>query len=231
MDRGVFVASTASNGHSFSAISVENAGRQGVLDEVGDSTYNGIFVRNPGQGAIAGEKDGFRFTAGSVQVNGCKALDDQGTPTMEHGMRISGGANSIIDNFLSSGSAAGGRGLLIDAGVTNTILGNCNLTDVDGVGLSDSGTNTHARNINGDIKSENFGNAAITPNANGIGTIAHGVVGTPPFVTVSIRGDTVNHADLQAINSINITVRIKDSNGADVTSGTFTVDWIARSRP
>lgn len=74
-----------------------------------------------------------------------------------------------------------------------------------------------------------FGNASISPDANGNDTIAHGLGETPSFVDVNIRGDNQNSAKVQSVDATDITVIIQDAAGADVTSGTFTVDWEARA--
>ena len=75
---------------------------------------------------------------------------------------------------------------------------------------------------------DNYGYASITPNATGNGTIPHGLKGAPSCVLVGIGGDHPYHVDVEAVDEINITVRIKDSSGADVTSGTYTIYWKAQ---
>lgn len=91
--------------------------------------------------------------------------------------------------------------------------------------LTNNGTNTRFSGTKG---GHNYGNASISPNANGNGTIAHGLAGTPNNVHVDIRGDNVNGVDVQSVDGTNITVRIKDAAGADVTAGSFTIDWEAK---
>jgi hypothetical protein len=71
------------------------------------------------------------------------------------------------------------------------------------------------------------GNASVSPDANGNDTIAHGLSDTPDYVQVGIRGDNANGVDVESVDATNITVRVKDAAGADVTAGTFTVDWEA----
>lgn len=71
------------------------------------------------------------------------------------------------------------------------------------------------------------GAAAITAAANGNATIAHKLGKVPSSVRVGLRGDNVNGIDVQSVDASNITVRVKNAAGADVTSGTFTVDWQA----
>lgn len=78
------------------------------------------------------------------------------------------------------------------------------------------------------VRKEAWGKAEITPDGNGNGTIAHGLAEEPTTALVGIRGDHGNGVDVESVDSTNITVRVKDASGADVTAGTFTVDWIAR---
>lgn len=71
------------------------------------------------------------------------------------------------------------------------------------------------------------GSASITAATNGNATIAHGLRKVPSHAMVGIRGDNVNGVDVESLDATNITIRVKNAAGADVTSGTFTVDWVA----
>lgn len=82
--------------------------------------------------------------------------------------------------------------------------------------------------LSGMQNSTRYGNSSITPDANGNGTIAHGLSSIPDYVSTAIRGDNANGVDVQTLDATNITVRIKDASGADVTTGTYTIDWLAR---
>jgi hypothetical protein len=82
--------------------------------------------------------------------------------------------------------------------------------------------------FNGVIGATGYGSSSISPDANGNGTIAHGINGTPTHIVVGIRGDNVNGVDVESVDGTNITVRIKDAAGADVTAGSFTIDWEAK---
>lgn len=76
---------------------------------------------------------------------------------------------------------------------------------------------------------EGFGNVSITPDGSGNGTIVHGLASIPSLVLVGIRGDNVNGVDVESLDATNIIIRIKDAaTGADVTTGTFTIDWLAK---
>ena len=78
-------------------------------------------------------------------------------------------------------------------------------------------------------RGENYGVQASTPNGSGNFTISHGLATTPSFMQVTLRGDNANEATVQTVSTTTITVRIRNTTtNADVTSGTQTVDWIAR---
>ena len=78
-------------------------------------------------------------------------------------------------------------------------------------------------------RQERSGSTTITAAANGNATIAHGMHSTPASALVGLRGDNVNGIDVESIDATNITVRVKNASGADVTSGTFVVDWNVRA--
>ena len=131
--------------------------------------------------------------------------------------------NGAIDNTFYIGRLEGGtvNDLEIVAGANNNrFIGG----EIVGV-ISNGGTGNKFIGVKG---ADDYGNVAITPDANGNGTIAHGLKGTPKYVALGIRGDNANHVDAQAVDGTNITVRIKNAAGADVTAGTFTVDWKAQ---
>ena len=71
------------------------------------------------------------------------------------------------------------------------------------------------------------GIATITAGANGNATIAHGLHRTPVFAMAQIQGDTVNGVNVESIDGTNLTIRVFNAAGADVTSGSFSVAWIA----
>ena len=75
---------------------------------------------------------------------------------------------------------------------------------------------------------DGYGSASVTPDGNGNDTIAHGLKLAPSYVAVGIRGDNVNGVDVESVDATNITVRVKDAAGADVSAGSFTVDWKAQ---
>lgn len=78
------------------------------------------------------------------------------------------------------------------------------------------------------MKFETDGSESVSPDANGNADIAHGLSKTPETVQVGLRGDNTNGVDVESVDATNITVRVKDESGSDVTSGSFTVDWIAK---
>lgn len=78
------------------------------------------------------------------------------------------------------------------------------------------------------IGDTSYGNASISPDGNGNGTIAHGFTVTPSYVGVGISGDNAYHVKVQSVDATNITVLIIDSAGADVTSGSYTIYYEAK---
>lgn len=97
--------------------------------------------------------------------------------------------------------------------------------DVDN-GMSIIGSGTRVLDCIGYV-TDNKGSFSATPDGNGNITVAHGLSGTPTFASAQISGDTVNHVDVQSVDGTNLTLRIKDSSGADVTAGTITGYWRA----
>lgn len=78
------------------------------------------------------------------------------------------------------------------------------------------------------IGNTHYGSSSISPDANGNGTITHNFALIPNYVQVNISGDNQNIAKVQSVSATTITVLIKDAAGADVTSGTYTIYWIAK---
>lgn len=73
------------------------------------------------------------------------------------------------------------------------------------------------------------GQSSVTASTNGNATTAHGCDVAPVAVLAQILGDdTTASVDVESIDGTNITWRFyAKSNGADVTSGTRTVMWVA----
>jgi hypothetical protein len=78
------------------------------------------------------------------------------------------------------------------------------------------------------IGNTHYGSEAITPDGSGNGTITHNFSITPSYVNVNISGDNQYVAKVQSVSATTITVLIIDAAGADVTSGTYTVYWLAK---
>jgi hypothetical protein len=161
-----------------------------------------VFGNGQDTGLANNRRIGIRVSGSGARIAECHVFDDQGTQTQRYALRTDAGA---------SGTRV--QGGLLEAGLVGT--------------LNDDGTGTTLRDVQGYV-TENWGSASVSPDGSGNGTIAHGLSATPAVVHAGIRGDTANHADVEAVDGTNITVRIKDSSGADVTSGSFTVDWEAR---
>lgn len=142
------------------------------------------------------------FTVKGVQVHAQTALYNK---NQAYGIQIGTGC----DNFILEGNNVSGN-------VTTNIFNNA------GYGP----TKIVKDNIG--WVTENYGTANVSPDALGEDTIAHGLAANPSFVQAVIVGDTPNHADVESHDGTNITVRIKDSSGADVTTGAYVVKWEAK---
>lgn len=125
--------------------------------------------------------------------------------TQRYGINVVSGSS---DNYIVSDNDARGN---VTGGITD----------------NGSGTNKIVRNNLGHI-TEKWGNASDTTDGNGNIVIAHGLVSTPSFVTLGLRGDNVNGVDVESVDGTNITARVKNASGADVTSTAVVVDWQAR---
>ena len=166
----------------------------------------GVQTGNNSTGGI-GLDDNIAFgssSEGCSVVGGMAGLfDDAGVNNARYGINAAG-TNITVNNVdLSSNNTAGANGF---AGSSNRFISNC-------IGYSN----------------EKYGQATITPDGTGVDAIPHGLSGTPTFVSLNIKGDTQNIADPQSVDSTNITVRIKDSSGVDVVSGSYQVYWMARN--
>ena len=152
----------------------------------------------------AGSAWDVRFLAGNAAsefiFNGCSF----NSANVDENMAFGGSEdNIIIQNCIFSKTSLGGTT------TGKTIILN------DQIGLTED-------------MSSNFGSSSVSPDGNGNGTIAHGLSDTPTFSDANIIGDTPNGVDVQSVGSTNLIVRIHDAAGADVTSGSFTVQWEAK---
>jgi len=69
------------------------------------------------------------------------------------------------------------------------------------------------------------GVTTITASTNGNATIAHGLRKLPRYATAKLQGDSVNGIDVESFDATNLTVRVYNASGADVTSSTFSCAW------
>lgn len=123
-------------------------------------------------------------------------------------------------------------GIIIGNSCNNYIVKDCTFDgNVTAAVLNNSGYNGSTKLFKDNLGwvTDNYGSASVTPDGSGNGTIAHGLDVNPTYVEVSIVGDHGLHADVQSSSSTNITVRVKDSAGADVTSGTYVIKWAAKA--
>ena len=74
------------------------------------------------------------------------------------------------------------------------------------------------------------GITSITASTNGNATLAHGLRSgkAPRYATAKLVGDSVNGIDVQAVDAANLTLRVYNASGADVTSSAFDCAWEVR---
>ena len=74
-----------------------------------------------------------------------------------------------------------------------------------------------------------FGITDVTPDGDGNATISHALGQSPDYAAVNLIGDQTDSVDVQSTSSSDITVRVRDADGADVTSGTHSVSWLVKA--
>lgn len=73
------------------------------------------------------------------------------------------------------------------------------------------------------------GVTTVTSSTNGNATITHGLGVTPRSVMLTMTGDTTVQVDAQAYDANTITCHFKAAtDGADVTTGSYAVSWLAQ---
>lgn len=87
--------------------------------------------------------------------------------------------------------------------------------------------NVNASGMTNDL-SENHGVDSVTVDGNAQGTISHGLSDVPTVAVVGLRADTTFDVQVTAVGTETISVRVRNSAGADVTPATFTVQWMAK---
>lgn len=71
------------------------------------------------------------------------------------------------------------------------------------------------------------GVATVTAATGGNATIRHGLCRMPTAALVTMHGDNTVHVDIESFDAGSLVLHFKAaSNGADVTSGDFTVSWL-----
>ncbi len=194
------------------------------LDTVNDTHISNVTVENIRQ-------DGMRFSsANRATLSNWTVVTANVTAGANRGIRLTNCDGSHILNGRQLDGVNIGIAIS-EEGTTNNsvIVGNViNGTAAAGTRITRIGANTIVHSNPG-YASETWGSQSISPDANGNGTITHNQANTPDFVHVAIRGDNAFEAVVQSVSSTTITVRIRDTtNNADVTTGSYTVDWEAR---
>jgi hypothetical protein len=116
------------------------------------------------------------------------------------------------------------------AGSENDIrFNNCKFSKTS-FGGTTSGKNLRNVNASGmtDDLSENHGVDSVTVDANAQGSISHGLNDIPTVAVVGLRADTTFDVQVTAVGTETISVRVRNSAGADVVPATFTVQWMAK---
>ncbi len=182
-------------------------------------------------GANGNEGIELASTCREILIEG-NVIVDNGSAGASHayGINISGAADDVMiigNRIMNDTSTDQDTGILIGASAERTLVTGNNVNGNQVAGIEDNASDSIIRNNIG-YTTENWGKASISPDGSGNGTIAHGLAATPGYVAVHLGGDNVNGADPESVDGTNITVRIKDAAGADVTAGTFDVYWEAR---
>lgn len=195
---------------TFSGGTVYGAGNHGILLRRGSDVHiSGMHILDNGDDASGSEFGIWVPNAGpmgSFSVIGCRIGNIHGTGSQTYGIGIASGNDyyRVIGNDVRT-NATGGLSLGDIPDTTKIVKDNLgHLTD-------------------------NYGSASISPDANGEATISHGLGSTPRYVNAAIRADTTYSADVVSVSTTTLTVRIKNSSGADVTTGSYQVDWNARA--
>ena len=102
------------------SIHSENAGGDGVLvrQYATDAQVGRVTVRNPGQVPGAASKRGVSLPGGTGSITDLRVLDDQGAPTMTHGLSIPGTTAAVlIGRARITGAATAAYSLVAGAAV------------------------------------------------------------------------------------------------------------------
>lgn len=219
-------------------ISSRNPTTQGF----GCTTTNGNFfhnkidlkVYNPADGNIGANIKGNYWT-GSISID-YDPLANKASPSIGFDMwgtnsvltvdaikglyciQIRGSANG---NTINLGAISGGTTKDLNINSTadnNTFIGGSLTSYVD------SGGATKFYGVRG---CENYGVTSCSPNGSGNANIPHGLIGTPNYANISLRGNNLNSVNVQSIDATNIVVYVHTSSAA-ITAGSFLVDWNAK---
>jgi len=111
--------------------------------------------------------------------------------------------------------------ILIVAGADDNQFVTGNVTS----SVADSGSNNQ---FSGGKFSKQGVVAAMATDGNGVGTVAHGLIGAPRFYGVQADGDNTYEAIVQSVDATNLYIRVRDTtSNADKASSTQRVIWRA----
>jgi hypothetical protein len=203
----------------------------------GNGTNDGLSISKTGSGEVSGIAihncrvcinggDGLKIGTNvtNVRVTGGNFSQNTGS-----GISAAAGAELYLLGGVSGaadGLTGNGVGLTVASGATGYAIG----TKISGntSNLAVSGTGFKLRNTVGAL-SNNHGSASVTTSASGLASIAHGISGTPVFVSVDLVENGANEAQVVSVDATNINIRIRNSTtDANVASATKTVMWEAR---
>lgn len=204
------------------------------------ATFNNVAILQ-GPDVRANDLNGILISgSGGIYITNPKmGQNSNGSAGTYHGIAIAANINNVSviggkigGNVDLTGTGDQGYGILVNSGTSDYI--NIIGVDLSGNttgGLSYGGTGTNKNVLANIPKRESYGTASsLTPDASGNDTIAHGLAGTPTFVSADILGDVTNaQAEVQAVDGTNITLRFASTtDGSDITTGTYNVMWEAK---
>lgn len=180
-----------------------------------------------------GARDGIRvFNGTNATITGCH-IGNNGRAETGRGVTITAAGKVVLtgNNIggFSDGSNAQTHGVSLVSQVNPVVIEGNHLDDNVTGGLTGTvPAGSIVRNNLGHVSEKWDEVSGVTPNGSGEHTFNHGLDGTPSWAVANIKGDTATICDVVTITATQITVRFKDSGGADVTTGPRTFYWQAR---
>lgn len=207
----------------------------------GSSAQDGVIISNAGTGVVSG----IAFNSLHAFLNGGAGITT-GTGTIQD-IEINGGTfsqnsfgayiegvNKLKITNATIGASSGlvgntSAGVFLGSGVSDIVVANNIILGNGGVSISDSST-TSSKVIRDNVGyiTEGGGTASVATDANGVGSIAHGLDVTPRYASAFVTGNTAQEATLLSVDGANISVRIRDTTtNSGLASGNVGVMWSA----